>query len=372
MWGYKGRYLVNAHLKQKRGLFAIAGQRGRVKVKERNGDDMYQAKADRYGQVPVRHAGNSGLVLPAISLGLWQHFGSNDPVLPRRELLLAAFDRGVFHFDVANHYGNGDHGGGYGTSEALLGQVLASDLKPYRDELVIATKVGYEIHPGPFGVGTSRKAVLQGIDDSLRRLQTDYVDIYYAHRFDEQTPLAETVQALDTVVRQGKALYIGISNFATTQAQEALTLFHELKTPVVLDQMSYNMLNRGVETSGLLKTLRAGGAGVIAYGPLSEGLLSERYLDGIPSTFKIHPTNQATFADGKEAVVAKLNRLNALAKGRGQTLSQLALAWLLRDPVVASVIIGTTSVAHLEDNLGAVAHLDFTPDELAEIDRLLA
>ncbi len=350
----------------------IGEGRGKVVLYERNGDDMYQAKADRYAHVPVRHAGKSGLVLPAISLGLWQHFGSNDPVQPRKDLLLAAFDRGVFHFDVANHYGNGDHGGGYGTSETMLGQVLAGELKPYRDELVIATKVGYEIHPGPFGVGTSRKAVLQGIDDSLRRLQTDYVDIYYAHRFDDQTPLAETVQALDAVVRQGKALYIGISNFDTDQAQQALAMFHELKTPVVLDQMSYNMFNRSVETTGLLTTLRAAGAGVIAYGPLSEGLLSERYLQGIPADFKIHPTNRETFADGKDAVVAKLKRLNALAQDRGQTLSQLALAWLLRDQVVASVIIGTTSVAHLEDNLGAVANLDFTPDELAEIDNILA
>lgn len=328
---------------------------------------MYHADETRYDHVPVRRAGHSGLVLPAISLGLWQHFGSADPLAARRDVILAAFDRGVFHFDVANHYGDGD----FGSSERLLGQILSQELKPYRDELVISTKVGYEIHPGPFGTGTSRKAVLQGIDDSLRRLQLDYVDLYYAHRFDETVDVAETVRALDDVVRQGKALYIGVSNYDTPQAKRAIRLFQDLGTPFVVDQMSYNMFNRSVETSGLLDVLRDAGAGLVAYGPLSEGLLSDRYLGGIPDTFKIHPTNEATFANGRAAVVTKLNALNELAKGRDQTLAQMALAWLLRDPVVTSVIIGTTSTDHLADNLKACSHLDFTPDELTVIEKII-
>ncbi|WP_179394089.1 aldo/keto reductase [Lacticaseibacillus absianus] len=327
---------------------------------------MYDAKTDRYDHVPVRHAGTSGLMLPVISLGLWQHFGSGDPLAARRDVILAAFDRGVFHFDCANHYGDGD----FGSSEALLGQVLGNELRPYRDELVVSTKVGYEIHPGPYGTGTSRKAVMQGIDSSLRRLQLDYVDLFYAHRFDETVDVAETVRALDDVVRAGKALYIGVSNFETPQAQQAITLFKQLGTPFVANQMSYNMFNRNVETSNLLDLLRRNGAGLVAYGPLSEGLLSDRYLDGIPETFKIHPTNQATFAQGKAPVVHCLNQLNDLAAQRGQTLAQMALAWLLRDPVVTSVIIGTTSVAHLEDNLAAVTNLDFSEAELTAIDRL--
>ncbi|WP_225048049.1 aldo/keto reductase [Lacticaseibacillus kribbianus] len=327
---------------------------------------MYKANDTRYQGATPRPVGASGLVLPPIALGLWQHFGSADPYADRRQVILDAFDRGVFHFDVANHYGDGD----FGSSESLLGRVLATDLRPYRDELVIATKIGYEIHPGPFGTGTSRKAVLQGIDDSLTRLNLDYVDLFYAHRFDETVPVAETVRALDDVVRAGKALYIGVSNFDTPQASEAIALFAKLGTPFVVDQMSYNMFNRDVEATGLLDCLRRHGAGLVAYGPLSEGLLSDRYLNGIPDTFKIHPTNETTFAKGKDLVVARLNQLNEMAVGRGQTLAQMALAWLLRDPVVASVLIGTTSTAHLQDNLKALDNLSFTQDELAEIDKL--
>lgn len=332
---------------------------------------MYHAAADRYETMPVRHAGKTGLMLPVISLGLWQHYGNLDPLGPRRSVILDAFDRGVFHFDVANHYGNGDREPGFGSSERLLGQILATDLKPYRDELVISTKVGYEIHPGPYGVGTSRKAVIQGLNDSLKRLQLDYVDIYYAHRFDDTVALEETVNALDQTVRDGKALYIGISNYDTKQTKEAIAMFKDLHTPFVLNQYSYNMFNRTADTSGLIDALKADGAGLIAYGPLSEGLLSDRYLKGIPDTFKIHPTNKATFAKGKEAVVKQLNALNEIAHDRDQTLSQMALAWLLRDPVVTSVIIGTTSVEHLQDNLKATEHLTFTAEEIQQIDDIL-
>ncbi|KRM71327.1 aldo/keto reductase [Lacticaseibacillus brantae] len=329
---------------------------------------MYQAAADRYNQVPVRHAGNSGLMLPVVSLGLWQHYSSSDPLADRRDVILSAFDHGIFHFDVANHYGGTD----FGSSEQLLGEVLKSELKAYRDELVISTKVGYEIHPGPYGDGTSRKSIIQGLEGSLRRLNLDYVDLYYAHRFDETVDLEETVLALDQVVKQGKALYIGISNFDTAQTQAAIDLFKDLKTPFVVNQSSYNMFNRDVETTGLLDSLKADGDGLIAYGPLSEGLLSDRYLNGIPDTFKIHPTNTGTLAQGPDVVVQKLNQLNEIAKKRNQSLAQMALAWLLRDPVVTSVIIGTTSVDHLVDNLDAVANLSFSDDELSAIEKILA
>lgn len=329
---------------------------------------VYSAKADRYDQVSIRHVGKSGLVLPAISLGLWHKFSSADPLDARRKLLLAAFDHGIFHFDVANHYGDNHD---FGSAESMLGEVLANELKPYRHELVIATKVGYEMHKGPFGTGTSHKAIRQSIDDSLQRLQTDYVDLYYAHRFDDQTPIEETVYALDEVVRQGKALYIGVSNYQTPQAREAIRLFKQLGTPFVANQMSYNMFNRNVETTGLTDVMREGGQGIVAYGPLSEGLLSDRYLKGIPADFPIHPTNKGTFKNGRDAVVKQLNALNELAQSRQQTLSQMALAWLLRDKVVASVLIGTTNIKHLEDNLAALAHPTFTTDELAAIDQIL-
>lgn len=330
---------------------------------------MYKASDDRYQGNFVRHAGKTGLMLPPISLGLWRHFGSADPLSDRRKLILHAFDKGVFHFDVANHYGDGKTG--FGTSEELLGQILKNDLKPYRNELVISTKVGYEIHDGPYGIGTSRKSILQGIDDSLQRLNLDYVDIYYAHRYDDTTPVAETVRALDDVVRAGKALYVGVSNFEVPEMTEAIKLFKQLGTPFVLDQMSMNLLNDHVDKSGLRDLLADNGVGAIAYGPLSEGLLSDRYLTGIPNTFPIHHTNKELLANGSDALVKKLNDLNNIAKTRNQTLSQMSLAWLLRDPVVASVIIGTTNEQHLDDNLKALDHLDFSADEIKQINDLI-
>lgn len=328
---------------------------------------MYTAATGRYDNVPVRNAGNTGLMLPPISLGLWRNYGSSASFSDRRKVILHAFDKGVFHFDNANHYGDGD----FGSSEKLLGQILNSELKSYRDELVISTKAGYEIHDGPYGIGTSRKSLLQGIDDSLSRLNLDYVDIYYAHRYDDKTPIAETVRALDDIVKSGKALYVGVSNYEAPQLKEAIALFQKLGTPFVLDQMSMNLLNNHVETSGLADVIKDGGIGAIAYGPLAEGLLSDRYLDGIPDSFKIHPTNKYLFEDGKDALVKKLNDLNDIAQNRDQTLSQMSLAWMLRDPVVASVIIGTTSVQHLDDNLRTLDHLDFTDDEIAQIKQLL-
>ncbi|MCL9992740.1 MULTISPECIES: aldo/keto reductase [Enterococcus] len=331
---------------------------------------MYQASENRYAQKNIRHAGDSGLMLPAISLGLWRHYGSNDPLNQRRDVILHAFDKGIFHFDVANNYGN--DGSGFGSTETLLGQILNQELKAYRNELVISTKAGYEIHDGPYGIGTSRKSLFQGIDDSLKRLQLDYVDIFYAHRFDEATPIEETVRALDDIVRQGKALYVGISNYETLQAKKAIELFKELGTPFVLNQMSMNMLNTHVADSGLKELLKDNGAGLIAYGPLAEGLLSNRYLAGIPDDFRIHRTNHDLLQAGNPALVAKLNALNTIALERDQTLSQMALAWLLQDPVVTSVIIGTTSISHLDDNLKALDHLEFSETDVTRINELLS
>ncbi|MQS75457.1 aldo/keto reductase [Companilactobacillus halodurans] len=328
---------------------------------------MYKASDNRYKENNVRHAGKTGLMLPPISLGLWHHFSSSDPLADRRKLILHAFDKGVFHFDNANHYGDGD----VGSSEELLGQILKTDLKPYRDELVISTKVGYEIHDGPYGIGTSRKSILQGIDDSLTRLNLDYVDIYYAHRYDDATPIEETVRALDDVVKSGKALYVGVSNFEVPQMKQALEMFKKLGTPFVLDQMSMNLLNDHVESSGLRDLLKDNGAGAIAYGPLCEGLLSDRYLNGISDSYSIHPTNKDLLKDGKDALVKKLNDLNEIAQNRSQTLSQMSLAWLLRDPIVASVIIGTTNIDHLDDNLKALDNLEFSDDEVSAIEKII-
>lgn len=328
-------------------------------------DKLYKAADTRYQKDSVRHAGETGLMLPPISLGLWRNYGSNDPLNQRREVILHAFDRGIFHFDVANNYGN--NGSGFGSTENLLGQILRTDLKSYRDELVISTKAGYEIHDGPYGTGTSRKSLLQGINDSLARLGLDYVDIFYAHRYDDRTPIAETVRVLDDIVRSGKALYVGVSNYEKPQLMQAVKMFKQLGTPFVLDQMSMNMLNSHVQDSGLMDAVRDSKAGLIAYGPLAEGLLSDRYLKDIPAGFGIHHTNSALLADGKKALIKKLNDLNEIAISRHQTLSQMALAWLLIDPVVTSVIIGTTSVQHVDDNLKALDHLDFTADEVTRI-----
>ncbi|APX72102.1 aldo/keto reductase [Companilactobacillus allii] len=330
---------------------------------------MYSASDNRYTNNFIRHAGNTGLMLPPISLGLWRHFGSADPLSDRRDVILHAFDKGIFHFDVANHYGDGQTG--FGTSEELLGQILKDDLKSYRDELVISTKVGYEIHDGPYGIGTSRKSIIQGINDSLQRLNLDYVDVYYAHRYDDATPIEETVTALNDVVKSGKALYVGVSNYEVPELKKAIAMFKKLNTPFVLDQMSMNLLNNHVETSGLSQLLKDNGAGVIAYGPLCEGLLSERYLKGIPDSFNIHHTNKSLLDNGSDALVAKLNKLNELAKNRDQTLSQMSLAWLLRDPVVASVIIGTTNNDHLDENLQALNNLEFSSNEVEEINMLI-
>ncbi|WP_333590057.1 aldo/keto reductase [Ligilactobacillus acidipiscis] len=327
---------------------------------------MYVADDDRYNKLPHRRVGETGLRLPLISLGLWHSFSSADPLYDRKRVILKAFDQGVFSFDCADHYGSPE----IGTSESLLGQVLAAELKPYRDELVITSKVGYRTIPGPYGHFLSRKTILQSIDRTLERLQSDYVDIYYAHRFDPNTDLWETAQALDDVVRAGKALYIGISNFDTEQAKTVAKMFDDLGTPYTVNQISYNMLNRRPERIGLVDEMKRQKRGIVAYGPLAEGLLSDRYLDGVPADFAIHPTSKYVMQAGADKVTEDLNKLNDIAKKRGQTLSQMALAWLLRDPVVSSVIIGTTNIDHLQDNLEAAKNIRFDQEELDAIDAI--
>ncbi|KRL00624.1 aldo/keto reductase [Liquorilactobacillus capillatus] len=328
---------------------------------------MFIPAEKRYNDLPYRRVGKTGLRLPLISLGLWQRFDSSAAYYDRKKVILSAFNRGVFSFDCADHYGTPE----IGTAEKLLGDILQDELKPYRDELVITTKVGYRTIPGPYGHFLSRKTIMQSIDQSLQRLKTDYVDIYYAHRFDPQTDLAETATALDNVVRQGKALYIGISNFDVQQTKAISQLFKKMGTPFTVNQVSYNMLNQDVEKSGLLAAMKQEEKGLVAYGPLAEGLLSERYLKEISVTFKIHHTSQAVFAAGKEQVLYKLRKLNELAQERKQTLSQMALAWLLRDETVASVIIGTTSLDHLTTDLAAADNLSFSAAELQRINDIV-
>lgn len=330
---------------------------------------MYKASDTRYKNTQLRHAGTTGLMLPPISLGLWRNFGSADPLSKRREVILHAFDKDIFHFDVANHYGNGHED--YGSSEELLGRILHDDLKSYRDELVISTKVGYEIHDGPYGIGTSRKSLLQGINDSLQRLNLDYVDIYYAHKYDSTTPVEETARALDDIVKAGKTLYVGVSNYDYPEMKAIIEQFKKLGTPFVLDQMSMNLLNNHVEESNLINLLKTNGAGVIAYGPLCEGLLSDKYLDGIDDTSFIHHTNQKLLLNGTAELVRKLNSLNSIAENRNQTLSQMALSWLLRDPVVSSVIIGTTDIGHLDSNLKALDNISFSKTEISDINDII-
>ncbi len=329
----------------------------------------YLAAADRYDEgatrMQYRRAGRSGLKLPAISLGLWQNFGGDRPLDTQRAILRRAFDLGVTHFDLANNYGPP-----YGAAEENFGRVLATDLRRYRDELVISTKAGYDMWPGPYGDWGSRKYLLASLDQSLARMGLDYVDVFYSHRFDPETPLEETLGALDTAVRQGKALYAGISSYSAERTREAARLLRELGTPLLLHQPSYSLLNRWIEDDGLLDVLAEEGAGCIVFSPLAQGLLTGRYLDGIPEGSRASQRGSSLGGDLlNEENLGRVRALNQLAQRRGQTLAQLALAWTLRDPRMTSTLIGASSVAQLEDNLGALRNLHFTADELAEIDR---
>jgi L-glyceraldehyde 3-phosphate reductase len=313
--------------------------------------------------MPYNRCGASGLKLPAVSLGLWQNFGHDRPLDSSRAIVRRAFDLGITHFDLANNYGPP-----YGSAEENFGALFRSDLAPYRDELVISTKAGYDMWPGPYGEWGSRKYLLASLDQSLRRMGLDYVDIFYSHRFDPETPLEETMGALDTAVRQGKALYAGISSYSAAKTREAAALLDGFGTPLLIHQPSYSMLNRWIEDE-LLDTLEALGVGCIVFSPLAQGMLTEKYLHGIPADSRAARDGSLSPRLLSDEAVERIRALNEIAHGRGQSLAQLALAWALRDARVTSVLIGASSVEQLEQNVGALDHLDLTQDELDEIDR---
>jgi L-glyceraldehyde 3-phosphate reductase len=326
----------------------------------------YEAAQDRYDDgtgMHYRFTGRSGLRLPALSLGLWQNFGTDRPEETQRAILRRAFDRGVTHFDLANNYGPP-----YGRAEENFGRYLTDDFHPYRDELVISTKAGWDMWPGPYGQGGgSRKYVLASLDQSLARMGLDYVDIFYSHRFDPDTPIEETMMALDTAVRSGRALYAGISSYSAAKTKEAATIARDLGTPLLIHQPSYSMLNRWIE-GGLLDELEAQGMGCIVFTALAQGLLTDRYHDGIPADSRA-AREDSTMTGLDDDVLARVRGLNAIAEGRGQKLAQLALQWVLRDDRVTSAVIGASSVEQLDTNLDALEAPPLTEDELAEIDR---
>ena len=323
----------------------------------------YVAAEDRYSRLPYRRSGRSGIMLPEVSLGLWQNFGDSKPVDDQRAILRRAFDLGVTHFDLANNYGPP-----YGSAEINFGRVMAEDLRPYRDELIISTKAGYDMWPGPYGDHGSRKYLLASLDQSLRRMGLDYVDIFYSHRFDPDTPLEETMGALHTAVQSGKALYAGISSYSAERTLDAISLLRRLGTPLLIHQPSYSMLNRWIE-GGLLDVLGREGVGCIAFSPLAQGVLTGKYLGGVPAGSRAAQDGSLSSDQISERTLAHVRALAEIAASRGQSLAQLALSWALRDQRVTSVLIGASSVAQLEENLAAAGRSDFTDDELAAIDR---
>ncbi|HET8606719.1 MAG TPA: L-glyceraldehyde 3-phosphate reductase [Gaiellaceae bacterium] len=322
----------------------------------------YVAAESRYERMRYRRCGGSGLRLPAISLGLWHNFGGEVPLERSRAIVRRAFDLGITHFDLANNYGPP-----YGSAEESFGKLLRDDLGPYRDELVISTKAGYDMWPGPYGEWGSRKHLLASLDQSLRRMGLDYVDVFYSHRFDPETPLEETMGALDTAVRQGKALYAGISSYTPEQTRTAYELLRELGTPLLIHQPSYSMLNRWIE-DGLLDVLGELGVGCIGFSPLAQGMLTDKYLEGIPAGSRASRDSSLSRDQLSEETLAKVRALNELAGRRGQSLAQTALAWTLRDPRMTSTLVGASSVEQLEANVAALEQLEFSADELAEID----
>jgi L-glyceraldehyde 3-phosphate reductase len=324
----------------------------------------YVAADNRYDSLQYRRCGRSGLLLPPLSLGLWHNFGGERPFETQRAIVRRAFDLGITHFDLANNYGPP-----YGSAEDNFGRMLATDLKPYRDELVISTKAGYDMWPGPYGDHGSRKYLLASLDQSLGRMGLDYVDIFYSHRFDPDTPLEETMGALDAAVRAGKALYVGISSYNSHRTREAAAILRQLGTPLLIHQPSYSMLNRWIEDDHLLDTLEEIGAGCIAFSPLAQGLLTNRYLNGVPADSRIATGGAMTADMLTDERLSRVRALNEVAARRGQTLAQLALVWALRDPRLTSLVIGASSVAQLEDNVAALANTDLTDAELAEVDR---
>jgi L-glyceraldehyde 3-phosphate reductase len=324
---------------------------------------IYAPSPDRYDRMTYNRCGRSGLLLPAISLGLWWNFGDDRPFETSRAIVRRAFDLGITHFDLANNYGPP-----YGSAEENFGRLLRHDLRPFRDELVVSTKAGYDMWPGPYGEWGSRKYLLASLDQSLGRLGLDYVDIFYSHRFDPETPLEETIGALDTAVRAGKALYAGISSYSASATREAVAILRELGTPLLIHQPSYSMLNRWIEPE-LLDTLGELGVGCIGFSALAQGMLTDKYLNGVPQGSRASRPTSLTPDLLSDDALGKVRALNEIAGQRGQTLAQMALAWTLRDPRVTSALIGASSVAQLEHNVAALERLDFSEAELAEIDR---
>jgi L-glyceraldehyde 3-phosphate reductase len=322
----------------------------------------YHPAADRYQSMPYRRCGRSGVMLPALSLGLWHNFGEDRPLEVQRSIVRRAFDLGITNFDLANNYGPP-----YGSAETNFGSILRSDFSARRDELMISTKAGWDMWPGPYGDHGSRKYLLASLDQSLGRLGLEYVDIFYHHRFDPDTPLEETMGALDAAVRQGKALYVGISSYSDVRTREAVTILRSLGTPLLIHQPSYSMFNRWIE-NGLLDVLGEEGVGCIGFSPLAQGLLTERYLHGIPAGSRAAEGTSLSADMLSDENLAHVRALADIAAQRGQKVSQLALAWALRDPRVTSLVIGASSVAQLEENVAALDNLDFTEEELKEID----
>lgn len=327
---------------------------------------MYEAASERYDHMIYNRVGNSGLKLPAISLGMWHNFGDVDLFDKSRNVARRAFDLGITHFDLANNYGPPA-----GSAEENFGRILKKDFLPYRDELIISSKAGFYMWPGPYGEFGSKKNIMASADQSLKRMGLDYVDIFYSHRPDPETPFEETAQALDLLVRQGKALYVGISNYSAEQTEAITKIFKELKTPFIIHQPSYSMYNRWIE-DGLQDVLSREGLGSIAYSPLAQGLLTDRYLDGIPKDSRAaRSSSQFLDVEAVEKTVEKSRALNEIAKRRGQTLAEMAIAWILRDGKVTSVLVGASRVSQLEDNVKALNNLDFSSEELAEIEKIL-
>jgi len=322
----------------------------------------YLAADSRYDRMTYRRVGRSGIKLPLVSLGLWHNFGSDRALETQRAILRRAFDLGICHFDLANNYGPP-----YGSAELNFGQLFAQDFRPYRDELFLSTKAGWDMWPGPYGEFGSRKYLLSSLDQSLKRMGVDYVDVFYSHRFDPDTPLEETMGALDTAVRSGRALYAGISSYSAERTAQAAAILKELGTPLFIHQPSYSLLNRWVE-GGLLDTLEDVGAGCIAFSPLAQGMLTDRYLDGIPADSRMAENSSLSKDLLNEENLTHIRALNRLAQRRGQSLAQLAVAWVARDQRVSSVLIGASSVTQLEQNIAAFDNADFTAAELAEID----
>ena len=323
---------------------------------------MYTAADDRYDSMIYARCGSRGLKLPRLSLGLWQNFGGDSLSDEARTMLLNSFDAGVTHFDLANNYGPP-----FGSAESNFGQIMAGDLRPYRDELIISTKAGYDMWPGPYGEWGSRKYVLASLDQSLARMGLDYVDIFYSHRFDPDTPLEETMGALDTAVRSGRALYAGISSYGPDKTREAAAILRDLGTPCLIHQPSYSLLNRWVE-DGLTDVIRDEGMGCIAFSPLGQGMLTTKYLDGVPADSRAAENGSLSQTLLSDENIARIQGLNAIAAERGQTLAQMALSWVLRDDVVTSVLVGASRWTQIEDSLGALENIEFSDDELAAID----